>query len=453
MKKLSRPTMLTVLLLAPLIGATALHATGPTAPAMATYRQFLPIVQRSYLAPEPCLPRFDQDPLLLTIDTDGDLNQLWAADWNGDGWTDVVVARLVFQTAETFEISILLNDRQGGLVDATQQVFDGPVPEVQHPREIVIADFDGDARPDIFVADHGMDTDPFPGYQNTLVLSAPGGKLVDATAKLPQRDDYTQSATAADIDADGDVDLYVGNMGGEGEEAPGILLNDGTGGFTLAEGRLPPEQTNLQLNWYGSCQFADVSNDGSPDLILGQGDPNRYSHVLTNDGTGHFTRLATPLPPTIFFPIHGIMDIKASDISGDGYLDLLLIDTRNTYIGRYIQILINNRDGTFVDETSTRISQTYHDGWLVYLQLLDLNYDGHVDFVARQMTGPGPLLYLNDGRGVFSEWDHGLDLYTFDFLDIDRDGRRDILNSGGAFDGSPEWHAIMRHIGCRQMDP
>ena len=324
---------------------------------------------------------------------------------------------------------------------------------MQHPREIVIADLNGDARPDIFVADHGMDTDPFPGYQNTLVLSAPGGKLVDATAKLPQRDDYTHSATAADIDADGDVDLYVGNMGGEGEEAPGILLNDGTGGFTLAEGRLPPEQTDLQLNWYGSCQFADVNNDASPDLILGQGDPNRYSHVLTNDGTGRFTRLATPLPPTIFFPIHGIMEIKASDISGDGYLDLLLIDTRNTYIGRYIQILINNRDGTFVDETSKRISQTYHDGWLVYLQLLDLNYDGHVDFVARQMTGPGPLLYLNDGRGVFSEWDHGLDLYTFDFLDIDRDGRRDILNSGGAFDGSPEWHAIMRHIGCRQMDP
>ena len=191
---------------------------------------------------------------------------------------------------------------------------------------------------------------------------------------------------------------------------------------------------------YVIAAMRDISDEKRREVLQ-----RTFFHDVLNEATLLICRLDAAA--------HGIMEIKASDISGDGYLDLLLIDTRNTYIGRYIQILINNRDGTFVDETSKRISQTYHDGWLVYLQLLDLNYDGHVDFVARQMTGPGPLFYLNDGRGVFSEWDHGLDLYTFDFLDIDRDGRRDILNSGGAFDGSPEWHAIMRHIGCRQMDP
>ena len=49
---------------------------------------------------------------------------------------------------------------------------------------MVIADFNGDRVDDIFVADHGYDAYPFPGYQNTLVLSAPGGKLVDATDNL-----------------------------------------------------------------------------------------------------------------------------------------------------------------------------------------------------------------------------------------------------------------------------
>ena len=53
------------------------------------------------------------------------------------------------------------------------------------------------------------DTDPFPGYQNTLILSAPGGKLVDATGNLPQVYDYTHSAAAADVDGDGATDLYV----------------------------------------------------------------------------------------------------------------------------------------------------------------------------------------------------------------------------------------------------
>jgi hypothetical protein len=41
-------------------------------------------------------------------------------------------------------------------------------------------------------------------------------------------------------------------------------------------------------------------------------------------------------------------------------------------------------------------------------------------------------------------------LYDFAFLDIDRDGWRDILLSGSADPGTglPEWHAIKRHIEC-----
>jgi hypothetical protein len=452
--KALRALIMPVLLLASLpVASVALDPVGPTELRRATHRRFLPTVQRRYLPPEPCLPAFDEDRLLLTIDTEGDLEQLRTADLNGDGWTDAIVARLIYQTLETFEVGILLNDQQGGLVDATQEVFEGPVPRVQHPSRILLDDFDGDGRMDVFIPDNGMDTDPFPGYQNTLVLSAPGGKLVDATSGLPQQYEQTHSAAAADIDADGDVDLYVGNLGGEGEEPPEIWLNDGTGRFTVAQGLLPAAQIDLSQNWYTASQFADVNNDGFPDLILGQADPNRYSHVLINDGTGRFAKLTDSLPPTIFFPIHDIMDIKAADINGDGYLDLVLVDTRNTYIGRYIQILINNGDGTFVDETSTRITQTYDDGWLRYLQLLDLNYDGHMDLVVRQMDGPGPMFYLNNGHGVFREWDHGLDLYNFDFLDIDRDGWWDILNSGGAGNGWPEWHSIMRHIGCRGLAP
>jgi hypothetical protein len=408
---------------------------------------FLPIVIHNYPL-EPCLPVFDEDRLLLTIYPDGAIERIRTADMNGDGWTDVIVARLIFQTLTTHEISILLNDQQGGLVDATQTVFEGPVPKVQHPRMILFCDFNGDGRTDAFIADHGMDADPFPGYQNTLVLSSPGGKLVDATANLPQQYDYTHSAAAADIDGDDDVDLYIGNLGNSGFP-PQIWLNDGTGGFSVADGLLPPEQTDLFLNWYPSCQFADVNNDTFPDLILGQGNPNRPSHVLLNDGTGHFSQMGTPLPPTIFAPIQQPMDIKAVEISGDGSLDLLLVDTRNTYIGRYIQVLINNGDGTFRDETAARLPQETDEGWLRYLDLLDLNYDGHVDIVATAMAGPH-VFYLNDGQGVFSEWDHGMVLYDFAFLDIDRDGWRDILLSGSADPGTglPEWHAIKRHIGC-----
>lgn len=409
---------------------------------------FLPLVLRNYPL-EPCLPEFGNDELLLTLETDAAIERIRTADLNGDGWTDVIVARMIFQTSTTHEVVILLNDQQGGLVDGTQSIFDGLVPKVQHPAKILLHDFNNDGRTDVFIADLGKDADPFPGYQNTLILSAPGGKLVDATANLPQQYEATHSATAADIDGDDDIDIFLGNLGGGGIP-PQIWLNDGSGNFSVASGLLPPDQADLTLNWYTASHFADVNRDASPDLILGQGNPNQYSHVLINDGSGNFTKLTTPLPTSIFFPTQQPMDIKSADINRDGYLDLFLVDTRNSFIGRYIQVLINNGDGTFQDETATRLPQIYHDGWLRYLDLLDLNYDGHVDIVATALSGPH-VFYLNDGHGVFSEWDHGLDLYSFAFFDLDRDGWRDILLSGSADPGvsTQEWHALIPHIGCQ----
>jgi hypothetical protein len=444
--------VLALLLLCLSLMATGLAAQEPLPAQQATHRQLLPIVQRGYRPPEACLPLWDQDRLLLTFDTEGGIERMAAGDVNGDGWTDVVVARTIWLTERLFEISVLLNDRQGGLVDGTADIFVGPVPAVVHPTRILLRDFNGDGRTDIFVSDFGMDAPPHPGGQSVLALSVPGGKLVDATSGLPQVLAGPHSSAAADIDADGDLDLFLGNLGAAGTP-PQIWLNDGHGGFSVAEGLLPPEQTDVFLNWYTACRFADLNNDGSPDLILGQSDPDMYSHVLLNDGTGRFPQAHASLPPTIFYPNHGAMDIQALDIDGDGYQDLLLVDTRDSAIGRYIQVLINNGDATFRDETATRLTQTYDDGWLRYLELQDLNYDGHMDFVAVEMVGPGPLFYLNRGDGTFCEWDHGMDLYDITFLDINRDGWRDILNSGPAWDSFPEIHLIHRHLGCRNAKP
>ncbi|MCJ7436072.1 MAG: VCBS repeat-containing protein, partial [Anaerolineales bacterium] len=114
-----------------------------------------------------------------------------SADVTGDGYTDVILSRLDFQTTNLFEIEIWRNDGEGGFVLASPDVYEGAVPTTQHPREFVFADFNGDGVTDFFVADHGQDADPYPGYQNTLALSAPGGKLVDATTNLPQQYDYS----------------------------------------------------------------------------------------------------------------------------------------------------------------------------------------------------------------------------------------------------------------------
>ena len=414
----------------------------------AAFRQYLPVVQRGYRPPEACLPRFSEPQLLLELDRPPGLDMMGRGDLNGDVWKDLVVARLDFGAAKTLKIDILLSDGRGHLRDGTSQLFSGPVPRVQHPREIVTADFNGDGRTDIFVADHGQDAPPFPGYQNTLVLSTGGWRMMDATSQLPQQPDFTHSATAADIDGDGDVDLYVGNLG---PEPPEILLNDGTGGFEVAVGLLPPAQRDLSKNWYTACEFADVDNDTFPDLILGQGDPNRDSHVLLNDGTGRFAKMGSPLPRTIFAPNQQILDIKAADISGDGYLDLFVSDTRSTYAGRYIQVLINTGNGTFRDETAARLPQSPNwDTWIRFLDLLDLDYDGDVDIAGHAMAGEGHPFYLNDGRGYFSLWDKPFEVHShvFALLDVTGDGRRDIVRGWGSGEGEMEQYYLFSDMGC-----
>jgi len=388
-----------------------------------------------------------------------------SADFNDDGWPDVVLWRGLFQTGQAFELDILLNNGDGNLVLGTSQVFSGTVPSVVEGRGVVLADFNGDGRPDIFFADQGMDAAPFPGHQNTLVLSAPGGKMVDATSNLPQQSAFTHSATAADIDGDEDVDLYIGNLG----LPPRLLLNaDGTGVFTVATGCLPFPIEDMDYGDYTASEFVDVNNDTLPDLVLGDsgcGDPPDVcdSLVLLNDGTGHFSHLDNAIPAKPFGETDVALEIDADDIDGDGYQDLFMVYTKGyegqedrNLTGRYIQILINNQDGTFRDETSTRLPQSdNNDPWIIWFYLLDLDMDGHLDIVAVPMGDPqGPLFYLNNGDGTYHSLANvfipsdGYDTLNndFTFLDIDQDGFLDALWSDA--DIGNEVHYLVHALGC-----
>jgi hypothetical protein len=372
------------------------------------------------------------------------VSQIAVADFNGDGLQDAIFTRSVYLGSETFPVTVLLNDGQGKFVDATSSVFVGPPPVTQNARELVVADFNADGRPDVFVADHGDDRDPFPGFQNTLILSAPGGRLVDATANLPQASDFTHSATAADVNGGG-TDIYAGNIYGGNAVPPGVLLNDGSAVFSVAGGLLPPAQTDLAQNKYTSSLFADVNGDGKSDLILGGEDHTASSVVLLNDGTGHFTVLAGALPAKPFGPDAIALDIAALDANHDPHPDLLIAFTKGNpfYVGRWIQVLVNNGDGTFDDETSTRLPQSDNsDGWPVFIELRDLNRDGRMDFGVQVAGGGSSPLFIADEAGAFHPGplvNAGGPVWTF--IDALGDGSNDILsvNSGsGAVSLFPE---------------
>jgi hypothetical protein len=359
------------------------------------------------------------------------VSQIAIADLNGDGRQDAIFTRSLFLSADRFPVTVLLNDGQGKFVDATSSIFSGSVPLTQNPRELAIADLNGDGRPDVFIADTGDDRNPFPGFQNTLILSAPGGRLADATASLPQASDFTHSAAVADVDGGGSADLYVGNIYGQNAVPPRLLLNDGTGVLSIGAGLLPAAQTDLAQTRYTSSLFADLNEDGKPDLVLG-GDTSAPSAVLLNDGTGHFTAAAGALPAKPFGPDAIALDVAALDVNHDPHTDLLIAFTKGNpfYVGRWIQVLVGKGDGTFDDETSARLPQSDNtDEWPVFFHLRDLNRDGRMDFgVQVQNAGGSPLLVADDagafqvGR-VVKMGDHPV----WAFVDALGDGSNDIL--------------------------
>jgi len=156
---------------------------------------------------------------------------------------------------------------------------------------------------------------------------------------------------------------------------------------------------------------------------------------------------------------------KAADIDSDSDLDIVVGTTRANpyYVGRYIQVLINDGKGNFIDESSTRLSNqeraiNYEDKDQVFeckthgegpLFIRDFEGDGDLDIfdqtAAYSSTDcPGVTIFLNDGQGNFVKdevtelaWVSGNQIKGFDYeggsispinrsIPLDLDGRNKL---------------------------
>ena len=125
----------------------------------------------------------------------------------------------------------------------------------------VLADFDGDNRPDLFVVNGAYNVQDYSGLPDQLWLNR-AGKLVESA--LPDDKINGSCAVPIDVDRDGDLDIFVGghvrpNRFPLSEESM-LLINDGHAHF------VPKSLGRLGL--VTDATVTDVDHDGWPDLVL-----------------------------------------------------------------------------------------------------------------------------------------------------------------------------------------
>jgi enediyne biosynthesis protein E4 len=236
-------------------------------------------------------------------------------------------------------------------------------------------DVNGDGREDLFI---GGAKD----QAGRLYMQTSAGKFRRTNEKLFDADKVSEDmgSTFFDADNDGDLDLYVCSGGNEFSSSSAALLdrlyfNDSHGNFVKSSQPLPV--TSFEST--STAKAADYDADGDLDLFVGvrlkpfsYGQPMN-GYILNNDGTGRFSNVTAEVAPGLR-NIGMITDAMWADVDGDQDPDL-------TVVGEYMPVKIFvNTDGKLEDRTGASGLEK-SNGWWNRIEAADVDNDGDIDFV------------------------------------------------------------------------
>ena len=313
-------------------------------------------------------------------------------DANGDGFTDVFMGtgEYLFEGEKTCILA--LNDGSGNFVYSTTE-FNNNMPPATHARKSIVSDFNNDGLQDILVLDHGFDSHPFPGNNPKLIIQNSVGSF--SWTKLMDQTGFHHTGAAGDIDNDGDIDIFVGG------DDPFFYINDGQANFEKVDNRF-----DKSISKIFASELIDVDKDGYLDLLAGahEHDGDKTS-IYWGSKTGSYNSGLRAIIPN--FTNYGtVLDFDAEDVDNDGDKDLVINRTgggnNNNYVGRRIELLLNNNDRSFTSATN-KIDDpgTDTEDWFPWIRMQDIDDDGDVDIFPDDIAFG--FKYLNDGKGNFTK--------------------------------------------------
>ncbi|ULQ51303.1 VCBS repeat-containing protein [Flavihumibacter fluvii] len=335
---------------------------------------------------------------------------------------------------------------------------------------VAAGDIDNDGLTDLF----------FSGNQTSGRLYKNKGNLQfeDITEKAGLLSDRWQTGVSmVDINQDGWLDIYINVSGSEnfGNLSNLLYINNKNGSFSEKAAEYGIADKRLTMN----ASFFDYDKDGDLDLFLitnpademvsginslndrkVNGESAGTDILYRNNGDGHFTDVSREAG--ILMDGYSL-GAAISDVNNDGWPDIYV---SNDFLTNDI-LYINNRNGTFTDETSKRLKHTSFAS--MGNDVADFNNDGFADIFVLDMLpednyrkkmiippasydkfqlsllkGYEPqytrnTLQLNSGDGHFSDIAFLSGVSSTDWswsalwADYDNDGDKDLMVTNGFY--------------------
>lgn len=282
-------------------------------------------------------------------------------------------------------------------------------------------DLDGDGREDIFVGGAK-------GQAGRLYLQSADGHFSPFASPALEADASHEDTDALffDADLDGDDDLYVVSGGSDftGKDIAlqdRLYLNNGNGKLMPANRQLPKMLTSG-----ATVTAADIDQDGDMDLFVGgRLVPGRYplpprSYLLQNDGKGYFTDISSTYCPSLA-ESGMITDAQFVQLNDDALPDLIVV-------GEWmpVRIFYNQQGKELREQVIPNLVHT--SGWWNTLHATDLDQDGDTDFLLGNFgknnlycvseDQPARLIYKDfDNNGsidpIFTHYLRGKEVFAY----------------------------------------